>query len=67
MTLPTQIRRLIEEHLAPMVLLPELAGAVMAVTGGLVERLFGLAEGGVRRGHELPVEQLKPRLFHAAA
>ena len=67
MTLPTQVRRFIEKHLPPMVLLPKLAGAVVAVAGGFVECLLGLAQGGVRGGHELPVEQFKPRSFHAAA
>jgi hypothetical protein len=32
-----------------------------------VKRPLGLAEGGVRGGHELPIKQLKPRPFHAAA
>lgn len=50
-----------------MVLHPKLAGAVVAIAGGFVERLLGLAEGGVRGGHELPIEQFKPRSFHAAA
>jgi hypothetical protein len=58
-----------------MVLLPELAGAVVAVAGGLVERLLGLAEGRglaleaffptatVRRstGIVLPGQRVEPR------
>ena len=67
MTLPAQVRGFIQEHLPPMVLLPKLTGAVVAVAGGFVERPLGLAQGGVRGGHELPVEQFKPRSFHAGA
>jgi hypothetical protein len=67
MTLAAQVCRLLEIHLPSMVLLPNLAGAVVAVAGGFVERVLGLAQGGVRGGHELPVEQFKPRSFHAAA
>jgi hypothetical protein len=49
---------------APLVLLPNLAGAVVAVADGFVERVLGLKQGGVCGGHELPVEQIKPRSFH---
>ena len=56
MTLPTQVRCFIEEHLPPMALVPKLTGAVVAVAGGFVERFLGLAQRGVGSGNELPVE-----------
>jgi len=64
---PAQVRRFIEEHPPPMVLLPNFASAVVAVARGFMKRVLGLAQGGVRGGHDLPVEQFKPRSFHAAA
>jgi len=67
MTLTAQVRRFIQEHLTPIIHLPKLTGAVVAVAGRFVDCPFGLTQSGVCGGHELPVEQLKPRSFHAAA
>ncbi len=67
MALSAQIRCFIEEHLSIVGSFPKLAGSVVAVASGFVERLSWLAKRGVRGGDELPVVELKPRSFHGAA
>jgi len=61
-----QLHTFIEPH-SPLVLtLPQLLGWLIALAGWLVEGPLALAQGGVGRGHELPIKELKPGPFHDA-
>ena len=67
MALSAQARRFVQEYLPPVVPLPKLTGSNVSVTGRFVKSLLRLAQGGIRRGDELPIKQFKPRPLHGVA